>query len=179
MSKTATQTVEETEASPRFSVSSLFSARSDATLTPKREKFQGYVAFGAVSSIILPNAILPAVSYQVHLSPQSRPDETSSTPANSSSKYFQPDERKLAAASDGDVIEVPVHEIHMPRRKTINVIGRMNDRLMGGVGPNEEFKLLRMSKLEYTKYWARDERGNYVGTEPEGVGHERLKAQGW
>jgi len=135
MSKTATQTVEETEASPRFSVSSLFSARSDATLTPKREKFQG--------------------------------------------KYFQPDERKLAAASDGDVIEVPVHEIHMPRRKTINVIGRMNDRLMGGVGPNEEFKLLRMSKLEYTKYWARDERGNYVGTEPEGVGHERLKAQGW
>lgn len=77
------------------------------------------------------------------------------------------------------MIEVPVHEKHMPRRKRGHVIGRMNDRLTGGVGPNEEFKLLRMPKSEYTMYWARDEQGIYVGTEPEGLGHERLRAQGW
>jgi hypothetical protein len=77
------------------------------------------------------------------------------------------------------VIEVPVHENHLPRRKSYNVIGRVNDRMMGGVGPNEEFKLLRMQKGEYTRFWARDEEGIYIGTEPEGMGHIRLKAQGW
>ena len=51
--------------------------------------------------------------------------------------------------------------------------------MMPGLGPNEEFRLLRMSKGEYTKYWAYDDEGNYVGTEPEGVGQERMKAQGW
>ena len=95
------------------------------------------------------------------------------------SKYFQPDATALANATDKTIIEVPVHEIHIPRRKSLSVIGRMNDRLSGGVGPNEEFRLLRMPKSEYTRYWARDERGNYVGTEPEGAGHERLRAQGW
>ena len=100
-------------------------------------------------------------------------------PLNPPRKYFQPDPRILATATDRTIIEVPVHEMHMPRRKTLAVIGRMNDRLMGGVGPNEEFRLLRMPLCEYTRYWARDERGVYVGTEPEGEGHERLRAQGW
>jgi hypothetical protein len=36
-----------------------------------------------------------------------------------------------------------------------------------------------MPYVEYRRYWARDERGNYLGTEPEGMGHERLRAQGW
>ena len=31
-------------------------------------------------------------------------------------------------------------------------------------------KVLRMTRGEYLKYWARDEQGNYCGTEPEGVG---------
>jgi len=47
------------------------------------------------------------------------------------------------------------------------------------MGANEEYKMLKMSKQEYLKYWARDETGLYMGTEPEGEGHARLKAQGW
>jgi len=48
-----------------------------------------------------------------------------------------------------------------------------------GLGPNEEYRLLRMSKSEYEKYWARTETGGYIGTEPEGEGQRRLRAQNW
>ena len=33
-------------------------------------------------------------------------------------------------------------------------------------------KMLRMSKEDYAKYWAKDDDGNYIGTEPEGEGRK-------
>lgn len=94
-------------------------------------------------------------------------------------KYYQPEAAALASASDTTKIMVPVHVDHLPRRKMTDVLRRVNDRIQPGLGPNEEYKLLRMSLTEYKKYWARDPTGIYIGTEPEGVGQERLKAQGW
>lgn len=38
-----------------------------------------------------------------------------------------------------------------------------------------EFTMVRMTRGEYLKYWAKDEEGRYVGTEPEGEGRERLR----
>lgn len=74
---------------------------------------------------------------------------------------------------------MPVHEDHLPRRKGYDVLSRFNDRMQPGLGPNEEYRLLRMSKSEYEKYWARTETGGYIGTEPEGEGQRRLRAQNW
>ncbi|KAI9794852.1 MAG: hypothetical protein M1816_002980 [Peltula sp. TS41687] len=38
-----------------------------------------------------------------------------------------------------------------------------------------KMRVVKMTRGEYLKYWARDEQGNYIGTEPEGVGEELWK----
>lgn len=38
-----------------------------------------------------------------------------------------------------------------------------------------KFRVVKMTRGEYLKYWARDEHGNYIGTEPEGLGEELWK----
>ncbi|KAL8821035.1 MAG: hypothetical protein Q9223_000874 [Gallowayella weberi] len=42
----------------------------------------------------------------------------------------------------------------------------------------QEFKFVEMTRKEYLMYWAKDDRGRYVGTEPEGEGRKVLKMRG-
>lgn len=40
---------------------------------------------------------------------------------------------------------------------------------------SEKHKMVRMRRDEYLKYWARDAKGIYIGSEPEGSGTDRLR----
>ncbi|KAL8798899.1 MAG: hypothetical protein Q9182_006299 [Xanthomendoza sp. 2 TL-2023] len=42
----------------------------------------------------------------------------------------------------------------------------------------QEFKMVEMTRKEYLMYWAKDDVGRYVGTEPEGEGRKVLKMRG-
>ena len=41
-----------------------------------------------------------------------------------------------------------------------------------------DFVMVDMTRREYLMYWAKDEEGRYVGTEPEGEGRRRLRERG-
>ncbi|KAL8632592.1 hypothetical protein Q9189_001744 [Teloschistes chrysophthalmus] len=41
-----------------------------------------------------------------------------------------------------------------------------------------DFKMVKMTRREYLAYWAKDEEGRYIGTEPEGEGARRLRERG-
>lgn len=55
-------------------------------------------------------------------------------------------------------------------------------KLKGGGGEKkakkEDFKMVKMTRGEYLMYWAKDEEGRYIGTEPEGEGVQRLRERG-
>lgn len=38
-----------------------------------------------------------------------------------------------------------------------------------------DFKIVLMPRGDYLKYWAKDEKGNYIGTEPQGLGGKLLR----
>ncbi|KAL8683603.1 MAG: hypothetical protein Q9224_006668 [Gallowayella concinna] len=42
----------------------------------------------------------------------------------------------------------------------------------------QEFRMVEMTRKEYLMYWAKDDEGRYVGTEPEGEGRKVLKMRG-
>ncbi|KAL8668891.1 MAG: hypothetical protein Q9168_006500 [Polycauliona sp. 1 TL-2023] len=47
-------------------------------------------------------------------------------------------------------------------------------KLKGG-GKKDDFKMVNMTRREYLMYWAKDEEGRYIGTEPEGEGRRVLR----
>lgn len=49
----------------------------------------------------------------------------------------------------------------------------------GDKGGAQRVKDVTMSRKEYEAYWARDEDGNIVATDPEWVGRERLRERLW
>ena len=55
--------------------------------------------------------------------------------------------------------------------------------VFGKSGGKEEkdkggFKMVKMTRREYLMYWAKDEQGRYIGTEPEGDGRKLLLERG-
>ncbi|GME53097.1 hypothetical protein GTA08_BOTSDO05428 [Neofusicoccum parvum] len=58
-------------------------------------------------------------------------------------------------------------------------MGRIGRKMAGK--EKQKIRNVKMTRGEYLKYWAKDEHGNYVGTEPEGMGkeiwREKLKAE--
>lgn len=78
--------------------------------------------------------------------------------------------------TDESVIDVPIPARYLdepgseskpaPERRRSVV-----DKLLGkGKGKKEEIIVLKMTRGEYLKYWARDDNLNYIGTEPEEEG---------
>lgn len=51
---------------------------------------------------------------------------------------------------------------------------RLKQAMKGKRSP-PKMKMVKMTRGEYLKYWARDEQGNYIGTEPEGMGEKLWK----
>ena len=49
----------------------------------------------------------------------------------------------------------------------------------GGQEGKEKVKDVQMSRAEYEAFWARDQDGRYIGTEPEGRGREVLRERLW
>ena len=45
--------------------------------------------------------------------------------------------------------------------------------------PTERVKKVQMSRSEYEAYWATDEEGRYIGTQPQGEGKEVLRKRLW
>lgn len=82
---------------------------------------------------------------------------------------------------DTDIITVPILTSELegeeserapaekPRRRSSLT------RWLVGAEKAPAFKMVKMTRGEYLKYWAKDEEGRYVGTEPRGSGRERLK----
>lgn len=58
-------------------------------------------------------------------------------------------------------------------------MGRIGRKMAGK--EKQKIRNVKMTRGEYLKYWAKDEHGNYVGTEPEEMGkqiwREKLKAE--
>ncbi|KAI9673853.1 MAG: hypothetical protein M1817_002059 [Caeruleum heppii] len=82
--------------------------------------------------------------------------------------------------TDEDYISVPVPAEEEKPSEVRQVTGRrptffmklkqaLSDRDGGGSG-KQKFRIVRMKRGDYLKYYARDEDGNYIGTEPEGSG---------
>jgi len=59
------------------------------------------------------------------------------------------------------------------------LINRKKDKQSSGGEPKERVKDVRMSREEYEAYWATDEEGKYVGTEPEGKGRVIVRDRLW
>ena len=45
--------------------------------------------------------------------------------------------------------------------------------------PTERTKKVQMSRSEYEAYWATDDEGRYIGTQPQGEGREVLRKRLW
>ena len=56
-----------------------------------------------------------------------------------------------------------------PGKRKGSFLGRFTN---GSKKKREGFKMVKMTRREYLMYWAKDEEGRYVGTEPEGRGRE-------
>ncbi|CAO1602104.1 hypothetical protein XANCAGTX0491_005735 [Xanthoria calcicola] len=62
------------------------------------------------------------------------------------------------------------------RRLSSSSSSKLMNRLRGEKKKKkEEFKMVEMTRGEYLRYWAKDEEGRYIGTEPEGEGVRRLR----
>jgi len=61
------------------------------------------------------------------------------------------------------------------------LINRQKEKKQGSGAEEtkERVKDVRMSREEYEAYWARDEEGRYVGTEPEGRGAVIVRGRLW
>ncbi|KAH7054469.1 hypothetical protein B0J12DRAFT_454318 [Macrophomina phaseolina] len=90
--------------------------------------------------------------------------------------------------TDDSIINVPVPAGYLedetesspsPTERKSSWIGKIGRKLGGK--ERQKFVNLKMTRGEYLKYWAKDENGNYIGTEPEGAGRqiwrEKLKAE--
>ncbi|KAI9842317.1 MAG: hypothetical protein M1837_007309 [Sclerophora amabilis] len=78
--------------------------------------------------------------------------------------------------TDDDIISVPIpiDEAGRPVRVTDRI---KRKSWLGGWGRSakcgrkkQRCRIVRMTRGDYLKYYARDENGNYIGTEPEGSG---------
>lgn len=50
-------------------------------------------------------------------------------------------------ADENEMLMVPVHEDFIPKRRRGSIMRRFNDSMQGGLGPNEEYRVLMMSKV--------------------------------
>lgn len=82
------------------------------------------------------------------------------------------------SASENPTEETSPQQQQQERRSSSSSSKLMN-RLRGGGGgkKKEEFKMVEMTRGEYLRYWAKDEEGRYIGTEPEGEGVRRLRGR--
>ena len=67
---------------------------------------------------------------------------------------------------DSDMIPVPVPiESNQEHKGRKSWIGKMKDKVTGK--DDKQFKIVHMTRGEYLEKYGRDEKGEYVGTEPE------------
>ncbi|KAI9753452.1 MAG: hypothetical protein M1835_000991 [Candelina submexicana] len=80
--------------------------------------------------------------------------------------------------TDDSIIHVPIpvdesstSEIQQKERKQ-SWVRKIGDGIRGKKTGQGKFRMVKMTRGEYLKYWAKDEEGRYIGTEPEGLGRE-------
>lgn len=89
-----------------------------------------------------------------------------------------------SSAPNGDddaVGEQPKQERQQQQQQQQRRSSNFMNKLKGGEKKGrkkEEFKMVKMTRGEYLMYWAKDEEGRYMGTEPEGEGARRLRERG-
>ena len=80
----------------------------------------------------------------------------------------------------------PSDDQDQSRKKSF--VGRLGSKLSlpgkngdgNGEGTNKRgFRMIEMTRREYLMYWAKDEQGRYIGTEPKGKGAEIWREKGF
>ncbi|KAI4246130.1 MAG: hypothetical protein L6R40_002082 [Gallowayella cf. fulva] len=115
------------------------------------------------------------------------PDYQTSALGNMSGDFSSQAAQHLPQKFDDDsIITVPIPLLTLyPPSNPIDLIPKTTSKerrvsLFGSSkrAKNQEFKMIQMSRKEYLMYWAKDEKGRYIGTEPEGEGRKVLKMRG-
>ncbi|KAI9780801.1 MAG: hypothetical protein M1816_002673 [Peltula sp. TS41687] len=75
--------------------------------------------------------------------------------------------------TDSSMISVPIPVLAREDGPTEeeNATGGLGSKLKQAIKGKKaapKMRVVKMTRAEYLKYWARDEQGNYIGTEPEG-----------
>ncbi|KAI4219662.1 MAG: hypothetical protein LQ349_008291 [Xanthoria aureola] len=98
---------------------------------------------------------IPVSALRAANTPSPPPSSVSENPTTEEETTQQPQQRRLSSSSSS----------------------KLMNRLRGGKKKKkkEEFKMVEMTRGEYLRYWAKDEEGRYIGTEPEGEGVRRLR----
>ncbi|KAI9709621.1 MAG: hypothetical protein M1812_007669 [Candelaria pacifica] len=81
--------------------------------------------------------------------------------------------------TDESIITVPIPidepspcpETNIIKEGKKSWVSKLGDSIKGKKSQGK-FRMVRMTRGEYLKYWAKDEEGRYIGTEPEGMGRE-------
>ncbi|KAL8649291.1 MAG: hypothetical protein Q9226_005638 [Calogaya cf. arnoldii] len=78
------------------------------------------------------------------------------------------------SALEAEEASAPKGDNKEPQRRS-SLFGKLKKGGEMKGGKKDGFKMVEMTRGEYLKYWAKDEEGRYIGTEPEGQGARRLR----